>query len=98
MNFLRKNIAAMAGYVPGFQPSDSESWIKLNTNENPYPPSPAVVDAVCINSGIEIGALQQFASVSEATEQALRDCAENDRVIVCGSFYTVAEAMRQQLY
>ena len=42
---LRKNIAEMAGYVPGFQP-DEEGWIKLNTNENPYPPSPQVVEAI----------------------------------------------------
>lgn len=42
---LRKNIAEMAGYVPGFQPQE-EGWIKLNTNENPYPPSPKVVEAI----------------------------------------------------
>ncbi len=42
---LRKNIAEMTGYVPGFQP-DGEGWIKLNTNENPYPPSPRVVEAI----------------------------------------------------
>ena len=42
---LRKNIAEMAGYVPGFQPED-QGWIKLNTNENPYPPSPQVVAAI----------------------------------------------------
>lgn len=42
---LRKNIAEMAGYVPGFQPED-EGWLKLNTNENPYPPSPQVVEAI----------------------------------------------------
>ena len=42
---LRKNIAEMTGYVPGFQPEES-GWIKLNTNENPYPPSPKVVEAI----------------------------------------------------
>ncbi len=42
---LRKNIAEMAGYLPGFQP-DGEGWIKLNTNENPYPPSPQVAAAI----------------------------------------------------
>ncbi len=44
---FRKNIAEMAGYVPGFQP-DGEGWIKLNTNENPYPPSPEVVRAITV--------------------------------------------------
>ena len=43
---MRKNIANMTGYVPGFQPPDDEDWIKLNTNENPYPPSPRVVEAI----------------------------------------------------
>ena len=41
MSFFRPEIEAMAGYVPGEQPQDGE-FIKLNTNENPYPPSPAV--------------------------------------------------------
>jgi len=48
---LRRNIAEMAGYVPGFQPPDNESWIKLNTNENPYPPSPKVAEAVLAEVG-----------------------------------------------
>jgi len=43
--FLRSNIRAMTGYVPGEQPRD-EVFIKLNTNENPYPPSPRVFEAM----------------------------------------------------
>src|SRR6266404_9697733 len=43
--FLRWNIEALAGYTPGEQPRDS-AFIKLNTNENPYPPSPRVLEAI----------------------------------------------------
>jgi histidinol-phosphate aminotransferase len=42
---LRADIRAMAGYAPGEQPRDGE-YLKLNTNENPYPPSPRVFEAV----------------------------------------------------
>jgi histidinol-phosphate aminotransferase len=42
---IRRNIAAMAGYTPGEQPRDGE-YVKLNTNENPYPPSPRVFEAI----------------------------------------------------
>ena len=42
---VRPNIAAMSGYVPGEQPQAGK-FIKLNTNENPYPPSPKVVQAI----------------------------------------------------
>jgi histidinol-phosphate aminotransferase len=43
--FIRPTIRAMDGYVPGEQPRGGE-FIKLNTNENPYPPSPRVMAAI----------------------------------------------------
>ncbi|MBY0276706.1 histidinol-phosphate transaminase [Candidatus Binatia bacterium] len=43
--YLRPEIAALAGYVPGEQPTDP-GVVKLNTNENPYPPSAAVRRAI----------------------------------------------------
>jgi histidinol-phosphate aminotransferase len=44
-NYFRSNIAGMVGYIPGEQPQGQE-FIKLNTNENPYPPSPTVYSAL----------------------------------------------------
>ena len=45
MGYFRVNIDKAEGYQPGFQPKQTDA-VKLNTNENPYPPSPAVLDAV----------------------------------------------------
>jgi histidinol-phosphate aminotransferase len=43
--FLRPAVRALAGYTPGEQPRDG-AFLKLNTNENPYPPSPRVLEAL----------------------------------------------------
>lgn len=43
--FWSKGLDQMAPYVPGEQPQGG-GWIKLNTNENPYPPSPKAVAAM----------------------------------------------------
>jgi len=45
ISLVRKCVKEMNAYVPGEQPSDP-AVVKLNTNENPYPPSPAVMRAL----------------------------------------------------
>ncbi len=45
MTYFLDNVERTAGYEPGFQPP-TEDVIKLNTNENPYPPSPKVLEAI----------------------------------------------------
>jgi histidinol-phosphate aminotransferase len=39
-------IETMTAYTPGEQPGPGERVIKLNTNENPFPPSPRVMEAI----------------------------------------------------
>jgi histidinol-phosphate aminotransferase len=46
MGYFRENIEKTGGYEPGFQPEQTDDTVKLNTNENPYPPSPAVMKAL----------------------------------------------------
>ena len=41
----RPHVPQLHAYTPGFQPTGND-WIKLNTNESPYPPSPKVSEAI----------------------------------------------------
>lgn len=43
--YFRQEIRQMQPYIPGEQPQGGK-FIKLNTNENPYPPSPRVIAAI----------------------------------------------------
>ncbi len=56
---------------------------------------PDKVKDVCISNGISSEIVDCFGSVTEAFQRAQEDSEANDRVVICGSFYTVAEAMAQ---
>ena len=57
MGYFRAAIEQMTGYVPGEQPQPGAKIIKLNTNENPYPPSPQVAKAL---HAIDVGDLRRY--------------------------------------
>src|SRR5579863_9655940 len=54
---VRDSIRAVDGYVPGEQPDPGVRVVKLNTNENPYPPSPRVLEAI---QAMEPRSLQRY--------------------------------------
>ena len=45
IKFLSEKVAGLTPYVAGIQPKES-GWVKLNTNENPYPPSPKIAEVL----------------------------------------------------
>ena len=48
--FFSKKYKNLEAYTPGEQPRDMQ-YVKLNTNESPYPPSPSVAEAVAAEAG-----------------------------------------------
>ena len=68
MNYERINIRKLAPYIPGEQPDDA-SVVKLNTNENPYPPAKQVIDAI---GSIDAEQLRRYPN---ATAQSFRTVA-----------------------
>ena len=48
--YLIDKYQTLEAYVPGEQPRDMR-YVKLNTNESPYPPAPGVIEAVAAQAG-----------------------------------------------
>ena len=59
------HVAAMSPYVPGEQPQGG-GWVKLNTNENPYPPSLRSLEAIRVALVNEGAALRLYPSPDSA--------------------------------
>ncbi|MBN2302726.1 MAG: histidinol-phosphate transaminase [Lentisphaerae bacterium] len=81
-SLIRNSVAKMSGYVPGEQ-SRSDKIIKLNTNENPYPPSPRVVEALL---SLDVGKLRLYpdpVSLELRKELAGRHGCKPENVFVC---------------
>lgn len=83
MSYFRENIERMIGYVPGEQPSDPKV-VKLNTNENPYPPSENVLAALASMNA------EQLRRYPEPTAAMFRETAANilgflPEQIICGN-------------
>lgn len=64
--FLNQQYQALEAYTPGEQPQDMQ-YIKLNTNESPYPPAPSVVAAM---TGEQVELLRLY---SDPTARTLKE-------------------------
>lgn len=64
--YLKQNYQELEAYVPGEQPRDME-YIKLNTNESPFPPAPQVAAAMTVE---QVELLRLY---SDPTCKALKD-------------------------
>ena len=54
-----QHIAKLHAYTPGLQPT-GPGWVKLNTNECPYPPSPRVAEALAREIGGDGASLRLY--------------------------------------
>ncbi|KPK77220.1 MAG: hypothetical protein AMJ79_03960 [Phycisphaerae bacterium SM23_30] len=73
----------MQGYTPGFQPTEADA-IKINTNENPYPPSPKVFEAL---ANLDSEALRRYPPVrgDAFRRTAAKVHGIDPEMIVCGN-------------
>ena len=77
--YFSSKYSKLKPYVPGEQPSDMERFIKLNTNENPFPPSPKAIAYALRNTR----SMQLYSDPdSVLVSQAIADCYGVDRDMV----------------
>jgi histidinol-phosphate aminotransferase len=60
------HVASLHAYTPGIQPSEP-GWVKLNTNECPYPPSPRVAEAILREVRADAAALRLYPDPASST-------------------------------
>ena len=63
------HVAKLHAYTPGLQPVEP-GWVKLNTNECPYPPSPRVAEAVRREVGEDGASLRLYPNPASAPLRA----------------------------
>jgi len=81
---FRPAIARMEPYVPGEQPRPGEQLTKLNTNENPYPPSPFVRRAI-VKAATSALRLYPAPNADDFTLAASRAYAVPQKMILAGN-------------
>ena len=81
--FLSQEAARLAPYTPGEQPTDAQ-YIKLNTNESPFPPSPKVLQAL---SRAEAGKLNLYSdpTCARLTDAIARRCGLRSENVLPGN-------------
>lgn len=83
MTYWRDCVDRMNGYTPGEQPRDHRI-VKLNTNENPYPPCPGVSQAL---AEFDVNALRRYPDPSalELRREAARLFGLTEQHVLCGN-------------
>jgi histidinol-phosphate aminotransferase len=85
-NFLSEKAKNLTPYVAGLQPQES-GWVKLNTNENPYPPSPRVFEVFQDGGAEKIEKLRLYPDTeSTVLKKAISAALKiNEEKIFCGN-------------
>ena len=83
--FWSSSVKSLTPYTPGEQPLHGEEVVKLNTNENPYPPSPKVREAILVAMGEDAAKLRLYpdpAGTALRQELAQHHAIEPDQIFL----------------